>query len=192
MSEDDLSKDDMSAQSTLLVFAHADEAVAFGDIDHLITGVGKVNAVVSLASALSNRHYDRVVVLGTAGGVGDDVVSLDVIYQVTELLQHDFSLPSPALVPAGEVVLAETATMATGDQFVTSDEQRAHLSSMGAALVDMEGYAFASACERFGVPLQIFKIASDFADSSTTMQEWDDIVHAKSRQLRDFWDAKLN
>lgn len=182
----------MSDLNTLLVFAHADEAVAFGDVPHIVTGVGKINAAVTLAKQLSSGPFGHVVVLGTAGGVGEGVVSLDVIYQITGLLQHDFELASPTIEPAGDVVLAETATMATGDQFVTSDEQRAHLSSLGAELVDMEGYAFASVCERFEVPLQIFKIASDFADSSTTMQEWDDIVHAKSRQLREFWDTKLS
>ena len=181
----------MSDLDTLLVFAHADEAVAFDDVPHIVTGVGKINAAVTLAKQLSSGQFNRVVVLGTAGGIGAGVVSLDVIYQITEVLQHDFELASPTIVPAGEVVLAETATMATGDQFVTSDEQRAHLSSLGAELVDMEGYAFARVCEVFEIPLQIFKIASDFADSSTTMQEWDDIVHAKSRQLREFWGAKL-
>ncbi len=188
----------MSEPNTLLVFAHADEAVAFEDVPHVVTGVGKVNAAVSLAKELSvmkelsGEQFDRVIVLGTAGGVGEGVVSLDVIYQVTALLQHDFSLASPTIEPAGDVEISDTATMATGDQFVTSDEQRAHLSGLGAALVDMEGYAFASVCERFGVPLQIFKIASDFADSSTTMQDWDDIAQAKSRQLREFWDARIS
>lgn len=185
----------MSEQNTLLVFAHGDEAAAFEDVPHIITGVGKVNAAVSLASALAGGGVDRVVVLGTAGVVGDDEgrLSLDVVYQVTELLQHDFSLPSPPITLGGEVLLgeAEQTTMATGDQFVKSDEQRDYIAGLGAKLVDMEGYAYASLCEKFGVPLQIFKVPSDFADSSTTMQEWDDIVVAKSHQLRAFWDERL-
>ena len=189
----------MSEQSTLLVFAHEDEASAFADVPHLVTGVGKINAVVSLTKALAGGlsergSFTRVVVLGTAGVVGaaDEArPSLDTIYQVTTLLQHDFSLASPAIHPAGDTVLEHTATMATGDQFVTSDEQREYLSGLGAQLVDMEGYAYASACERFEVPLQLFKIPSDYADSSTTMEEWDEIVIAKSQQLREFWDARL-
>lgn len=178
---------------TLLVFAHGDEASAFGDVPHLVTGVGKVNAAASLAAALREGAVDRVIVLGTAGVVGEgaDRLSLDTVYQVTGLVQHDFSLPSPLLEPSGEVLLAETATMATGDQFVKDDAQRAHIAGLGAQLVDMEGYAYAALCERFGVALQLFKIPSDFADSSTTDEEWDEIVFAKSRQLRAFWEDRL-
>lgn len=183
----------MSERTPLLVFAHGDEASAFADVPHLITGVGKVNAAVALAEALREGNVDRVVVLGTAGVVGEgaDRLSLDTVYQVTGLVQHDFSLPSPTVVPAGEVLLAETATMATGDQFVKDDAQRAHIAGLGAQLVDMEGYAYATLCARLGVELQLFKVPSDFADSSTTDEEWDEIVFAKSRQLRGFWDERL-
>lgn len=185
----------MSVQGTLLVFAHGDEAVAFADVPHLITGVGKINAVVSLAKALAQGGYTRVVVLGTAGVVTDgaDRPRLDTIYQVTALVQHDFELASPTIPTAGETVLPRElqVTMATGDQFVTNDEQRTHIAGLGAQLVDMEGYAFAKACEVFDVPLQIFKVPSDYADSSTTMEEWDEIAVAKSHQLRAFWDTQL-
>lgn len=179
---------------TLLVFAHNDEAFAFADVPHLVTGVGKVNAATTLAGELAAGDVARVVVLGTAGVVGDGAyrLDLDTVYQVTGLVQHDFSLPSPTLAPAGDVVLPEAqhAVMATGDQFVTDDEQRVHISSLGATLVDMEGYAYAATCARFDVPLQIFKVPSDFADSSTTDAEWDEIVFTKSAQLRAFWDAQ--
>ena len=87
--------------------------------------------------------------------------------------------------------MAETATMATGDQFVKNDAQRTHIAGLGAQLVDMEGYAYGSICERLEVALQIFKVPSDFADSSTTDEEWDEIVFAKSRQLRAFWDDRF-
>lgn len=184
----------MSERHPLLVFAHADEASAFEGVPHLVTGVGKVNAAVSLAAALREGSVERVVVLGTAGVVGEgaDRLSLDTVYQVTGVVQHDFSLPSPTVVPGGDVLLGETATMATGDQFVKDDAQRTHIAELGAQLVDMEGYAYASLCARLGVSLQIFKIPSDFADSSTTDEEWDEIVFAKSRQLRAFWEDRLS
>ncbi|UOQ61602.1 purine-nucleoside phosphorylase [Leucobacter rhizosphaerae] len=179
---------------TLLVFAHRDEATAFADVPHLVTGVGKVNAASSLAGALAAGDVARVVVLGTAGVVGDgeDRLDLDTVYQVTGVVQHDFSLPSPELRPAGDVVLPDrTATLATGDVFVKDDAQRTHIQGLGAGLVDMEAYAYAAICERFDVPLQLFKIPSDFADSSTTDEEWDTIVFRKSEQLREFWEKRL-
>lgn len=190
---------------TLLVFAHRDEASAFADVPHLVTGVGKINAATSLAHALTvgaaagavagaGAGIERVVVLGTAGVVGDapDRPSLDDVYQVTGVVQHDFSLPSPTLALPGEVLLPNhTATIATGDVFVKDDAQRAHIAGLGATLCDMEAYAYASVCAKFEVPLQMFKIPSDFADSSTTDEEWDEIVFRKSEQLREFYEKQL-
>lgn len=178
------------AGSTLLVFAHADEAESFAEagVAHLVTGVGKINATLSLTEALlraESGSISRVVVLGTAGAIGDEA-RLDTVYQIERVVQHDFSLPSPAIVPAGEILVPNTATIATGDVFVQDDAQRASISALGAALVDMESYAYAVVCERLGVPLQLFKAPSDFADSSTTQDEWDGVVVSKSRQLLDF------
>ncbi|WP_449277728.1 phosphorylase family protein [Leucobacter sp. GX24907] len=236
----------------LLVFAHRDEADAFGDVPHLVTGVGKVNAAAALAQALaagrnvagaaamapdlaavgtastapdgvsasakpsgqmqapsqsggvadpaqsaaeSDTRYDRVIVLGTAGLVvdGPDAPTLDTVCQITGALQHDLSLPSPELRLDETLILPETpgARIATGDTFVQNDAQRHSIAADGATLVDMESYAYASVCRRFGVPLQIFKVPSDFADSATSGEDWDTIVHRKSAQLRRFWDEHL-
>jgi len=127
---------------------------------------------------------DEVIVLGTAGAIAD-TARIDTVYQVTAALQHDFSLPSPRLELSCEVI-AEAATIATGDVFVQSDAQRAALAGLGVSLVDMETYAYAVTCERLGVPLRVFKSPSDFADSSTTQGEWDGIVMSKSEQLLRF------
>lgn len=207
--------------STLLVFAHADEAEAFAaaGVPHLITGVGKINATLALTEALlgaqeqsgessgagagavvgagvgaavgAGASFERVVVLGTAGAV-DDEVRLDTVYQIEALVQHDFSLPSPKVVPAGPLLDGvPVSIIATGDVFVQDDSQRAALSAVGAHLVDMESYAYAVVCERLGIPLQVFKAPSDFADSSTTQDEWDGVVMTKSRQLFEFARARL-
>lgn len=240
---------------TLLVFAHCDEASAFADVPHLVTGVGKINAASALAQALVSGlrvaneaagastlaavgaraanvpaagsaakadatakdaaargtaadrtgpgelradepgGIDRVVVLGTAGVIGDEpgAPTLDTVCQVTAAEQHDFSLPSPRLTLGGAVILPEdeTAVIATGDVFVQDDEQRRRIAARGATLVDMEAYAYASVCERFDVPLQMFKVPSDFADSGTSGEDWDTIVFRKSEQLRAFWEGGL-
>lgn len=210
--------------STLLVFAHADEAEAFAaaGVPHLITGVGKINATLALTEALlgvrgqsggsgvggaaaagvgggdgaavgavAGASFERVVVLGTAGAV-DDEVRLDTVYQIEAFVQHDFSLPSPKVVPAGPLLEGvPLSIIATGDVFVQDDSQRAALSAVGAQLVDMESYAYAVVCERLGIPLQVFKAPSDFANSSTTQDEWDGVVMTKSRQLFEFARARL-
>lgn len=178
------------AGSTLLVFAHADEAECFVEagVPHLVTGVGKINAALTLSQAILTAEpgsLERVVVLGTAGAISDEA-RLDTVYQVTGVVQHDFSLPSPTVEPAGDVITQNTAVIATGDVFVQDDTQRETIAGLGARLVDMESYAYAVVCERLGVPLQLFKVPSDFADSDTTQDEWDGVVVSKSRQLLDF------
>ena len=64
--------------NTLLVFAHSDEAEVFAaaGVPHLVTGVGKINATLALSEALlaaraAGRPVERVVVLGTAGAIGE-------------------------------------------------------------------------------------------------------------------------
>lgn len=184
---------DQGKTKTLLVFAHADEAIAFTreGLPCLITGVGKINATLELTRALltADEPVTRVVVLGTAGGITENA-QLDTVYRITAAVQHDFSLTSPRIdLPAvGDEAAAVTdiAMIATGDVFVQSDEQRMQLSALGASLVDMEVYAYATVCAQLGVALEVYKTPSDFADSATTMQTWDDIVHAKSEQLLEF------
>lgn len=178
---------------TLLVFAHRDEADAFQDVPHVLTGVGKLNAALGLQRALTERGPARVLVLGTAGAIGDGAarLDLDTPYLVEKALQHDFSLPSPTISLHVPPALAgmPRATIATGDQFVQDDAKRARIASLGAELVDMECYAYARVCEERQVPLTIVKIPSDFADSDTSDAEWDEIVFRKSAQLRSWWDA---
>lgn len=185
----------MPGLKSLCVFAHEGEATAFSDVEHLVTGIGKINGAVALAEALAEGGIEKVVVLGTAGVVadGENRPDMDTVYQVTKVLQHDFPLETEHLVPTGEVILVENQlTMATGDVFVSDDQQRSHIAGLDAALVDMEGYAYASVCERFDVPLQIFKVPSDLADSNTTIDDWLAVVARKSAQLREFWEQHLN
>lgn len=169
----------------LLVFAHEDEARAFESIPHLVTGIGKIRAATELTRALLDGAVDRVTVLGTAGLLDDDL-DLDTVYRIHSVLQHDFALPSPTYELEsfrGEAGDVPSAVLATGDAFISDDVDRRRLADLGAALVDMESYAYAHVCHRFGVDLEIFKVPSDFADSETTQQTWDDIVAQKSEEL---------
>ena len=190
----------------LLVFAHQDEAQAFHDVPHLVTGIGKVRSIATLSRRLSQGDVSEVVVLGTAGLI-DDSLDVDTVYRVASAIQHDFEFSSDTAIlqedawvamidpePLNGVVPAQassgdevpTATIATGDVFVKDDMLRGLLAAQGAHLVDMESYAYAVLCHSFQVRLRIFKIPSDFADSSTSNQTWDDIVAIKSEQLRQF------
>lgn len=196
----------------LLVFAHEDEAQAFERIPHFVTGIGKVSAAVALARLLAEEPVREVIVLGTAGVLADDV-DLSMVYRIRRALQHDLAFEPPAAelgadgrvelqgsvpgrrsrVTAATAAVAPvptdpvpTAVVATGDSFVTDDLVRSSLAAQGAGLVDMESYAFATVAAGFQVPLRIFKVGSDFADSNTTDETWDDVVARKSAELLDF------
>lgn len=199
----------------LLVFAHQDEAVAFADVPYLITGIGKVNAAVLLSRALAAGEVSEVIVLGTAGML-DDTLDLETVYQVSSAVQHDFEFVSPAIelgekghlsLQNGSLASADladlpgatgptrvveerqsqipTAAIATGDVYLADDADRERIGGE-ASLVDMETYAYARACVAFHVPLRVFKIPSDRADSETTHETWDTIVARKSHQLLEF------
>lgn len=199
----------------LLVFAHHDEATAFAEVPHLITGIGKVNAAVLLSRALAAGEVSEVIVLGTAGML-DDTLDLETVYQVSSAVQHDFEFVSPTIqlgekghlaLHKGSLASADledipgatgptrvveerqsqipTATIATGDVFLTDDADRERIGGE-AALVDMETYAYARACVAFHVPLRVFKVPSDRADGETTHETWDTTVARKSQQLLEF------
>lgn len=192
-------------RSRLLVFAHADEAQAFVDVPHFVSGIGKISATVNLGERLSQGDVSEVVVLGTAGML-DDGLDFDAVHRIGYVMQHDFEFPSDVvrIEQDGSVSLIDPLTweagtpeistgeavIATGDVFVKDDLLRASLIAQGAQLVDMESYAFAVLCRVYEVPLTIYKIPSDTADSATTNQSWDDIVAVKSRQLREFAQAQ--
>lgn len=199
----------------LLVFAHEDEAQAFERVPHFITGIGKVSAAVALAKLLADNPVREIIVLGTAGLI-DDSLDINTVYRVRRALQHDlaFNPPVAELGFEGAVNMRgaspgktgqqfprqdgeslddskddKTAVIATGDTFVTDDMVRQRLAEQGAGLVDMESYAFAALASGFQVPLRIFKVPSDFADSNTTDETWDDVVARKSQELLEFADS---
>lgn len=198
-----------SVPKPLIVFAHADEAQAFAAVPHLVTGIGKVNAMARLATRLAKGDVSEVIVLGTAGMI-DDALDLGTVYRVVIALQHDFEFPSDVALLAADATTEritadewitqrasnETlhggagddplAVIATGDVFVKDDALRATLTGQGAQLVDMESYAYAMLCHEMGMPIRIFKVPSDFADSATSHETWDDIVARKSHELLQF------
>lgn len=156
----------ISPDLPLLVVALEEEATHLhvSELPVLVTGAGKVNAAIAVASILAETSPTRVVNLGTAGALHDGMTGTHVIGTV---LQHD--LDDAALfrlsgLHFGEPVqLAESGPrLATGDVFVSDEQTRARLGAH-ADLVDMEGYAIARAAIAAGVPVTLVKQVSDNA-----------------------------
>lgn len=180
----------------LLVVGLEEEAHAFdSELPVLVTGPGKVNAAVAVASVLRSARPASVINVGTAGGLHD---GLQGVHEIRTVLQHDFdSVALRTLVNReyGEPIHldteADTATMvlATGDCFVADRQVRSAL-SRSAHVVDMEGYAVARAARAAGVPVRLIKLVSDDAGEDAG-RTWAETVGEHSRTLSRWVRASL-
>lgn len=178
----------------LLVLAVKEEAQYLAtDLPVLLTGMGKVNAATALATVLAGHPRPSAVVnLGTAGALRPGWTGTHVIGTV---IQHD--LASDVLrTLTGEtygapLTLPDTGgpTLATGDSFISDEAGRERL-AVQAPLVDMEGYALATAAHQAGVPLRIVKHVSDDAGEGAA-RAWRDSVADCARALAAWATANI-
>lgn len=182
---------EITAGRPLLVLAVKEEAQYLDtDLPILLTGMGKVNAATALSNVLARGpRPSEVVNLGTAGALRPGWSGTHVVGTV---IQHDLdgellatltgeTYGAPLTLPAGgDVVLA------TGDTFVSDEAARIRLAAR-AALVDMEGYALASAAGLAGVPVRLVKHVSDEAGEGAA-RSWRESVADCARALAE-WAA---
>lgn len=154
----------------------------------LITGVGCVAAAAVLSERLAQGPRPaRVINVGTAGALIDDHSG---VFEITHVYKHDFDTdaleritgqPFPNEIALEPISSLPTARLATGDAFISSAAKREELARR-AQLCDMEGWAIAWVCRRFGVPVTLLKQVSDNADESAT-DIWADAVERGAREL---------
>lgn len=175
----------------LLLAALASELSAFPEtlegFDRLVTGPGKLKATYALTRALDANVYDEIVVVGTAGAIDPDLEAT--VHEVGSAFQHDVTdlegvrgqhVSLPARVSTGR----EGVLIATGDHFVEDAEVTAVIRPTGAALVDMETYAYIWVADQFGVPIRVFRAVSDQAEDGA-LTDWREAVARCSVQLRE-------
>lgn len=173
------------ADRPLIVVALPEEAAHLRtELPVLLTGVGKVEAALSVAQLLAaGPHPSEIINLGTAGALRP---GLRGIFEVGRVIQHDFdSVSIQALT--GRIfgapldLVGPGLVLATGDVFVSDPALRAAL-ALQADLVDMEGYAVAAAAAAHGVPVRMVKHVSDDADGDAGAS-WTTTVDACAREL---------
>ncbi|WP_457034442.1 nucleosidase, partial [Kitasatospora sp. P5_F3] len=116
----------------LLVVAVEEEAAHFGDsLPILLTGIGKVNAAVALATVLAQgKRPSEVLNLGTAGALRPGWTG---IHEVAQVLQHDLDTPGLQALTGHrygdpiELDVAGGPVLATGDLFVSDPAARDRL-----------------------------------------------------------------
>ena len=163
----------------------------------VVCGVGKVNAAMCVQILCDCFEVTHIVNTGVAGSlcaeldIGDFVIS-------SQAVHHDFdcSVLNPAYVvgqvpglpvrefsadthlidcakAAAQIVYsghARVGIVASGDQFVSSKEQKQRIvENTNALCTEMEGAAIAHTAWRNGVPFVIIRAISDKADDSAQM-----------------------
>ena len=147
------------------------------DVVDVITGIGKANAAMAITEACLLHKPAFVVNIGSAGtfahSVGDIIVSRHFVDRdlastalpgVVAEIKGDLELPFrlPSSLSNGE--RNDDLTISTGDDFVTEGN------SPGADVVDMEAFAEALVCRKFGIPFVSVKYVTDVIGQNSTKQ----------------------
>ena len=155
-----------------------------------LSGIGKVQAAMNLASLLSNVDIDMIFMTGSAGSMNPDVHKEDLILP-SEFAYHDahntmagdyvegqipqeparFKLDSPERAKFGQYLKSKgvdykEGLVVTGDSFIASDAQKKTIKKNfpDALGVEMEGAAFAQVAYHFNKPLIAMRAISDNGD----------------------------
>ncbi|MEH3093227.1 MAG: 5'-methylthioadenosine/S-adenosylhomocysteine nucleosidase [Agrobacterium cavarae] len=166
----------------------------------LMTGVGPVEAAVSLTAALSDlngqaRLPHLVVSLGSAGSrkleQADVYQAASVSYRDMDASAFGFErgrtpfLDLPAEVPLPFIIpQIPTARVSTGANVVSGSAYEA----VDADLVEMETFAVLRACQRFGVPLIGLRGISDGKADVHHIGDWTEYLHVIDERLAEAVD----
>lgn len=159
-----------------------------------VCGEGKVNAAMCTQAMIMEYAPDLIVNTGVGGGLADGLKIGDVVVAFA-VVEHDMDM-SPLGYPIGFVGgvnrtempcdkktadLLERCTrelnipcrrgiVASGDQFISSDEKKAFLvKTFNASVCEMEGAAIGHVCIRNGVPFGVLRSVSDSGDDKASM-----------------------
>lgn len=167
----------------------------------LITGVGPVEAAISLTAELGGLRAagalpGLVVSLGSAGSSRLEQCGL---YQASEVSWRDMDaspigfepgvtpfLDLPATLTLGPFVPGVgRATLSTGADIVSG---AAAYADIPADMVDMETYALLRACQHFGLRLIALRGVSDGAEELRHIGGWTQFLHVIDEKLADAVD----
>ena len=151
------------------------------------SGVGKVHSACVTTLLINNFNPSLIIFSGIAGGISNNLKPLDVVI-ASAVCQHDYDL-SPLGDEVGKVdgfstPFIETCKksnqiildlnknaiygiIATGDQFIASNERASTISkTFGAIAVEMEGGAVGQIASGANVPFLVLRVISDSGKDS--------------------------
>jgi adenosylhomocysteine nucleosidase len=161
----------------------------------LITGVGPVEAAVSVSATLASLAVngalpDLVVSLGSAGS---RTLEQTEVYQVTSVSYRDMDasalgfkkgatpfLNLPIVVPLGyRIPGVKEASLSTGANIVSGSAY----DQIDADMVEMETFAVLRACQRFELPLIGLRGISDGSADLRHVDDWKEYLHVIDEKL---------
>ncbi|MCQ0970871.1 5'-methylthioadenosine/S-adenosylhomocysteine nucleosidase [Paracoccus sp. TK19116] len=161
-------------------------------ITPLMTGVGPVEAAVTLSTALAQAaELPRLIV--SLGSAGSRRFPQAEVVQVSAVAYRDMDA-SPLGFPRGETPFLDLparldlphripglpeATLSTGANIVSG----AGYDRIGEDIVDMETFAHLRAAMRFGVPLIGLRGISDGAEELRVLSDWTQYLHLIDERL---------
>lgn len=129
-----------------------------------LTGIGMRSGAQAAERILHATSPDHLIVVGIAGGIGENVAINDLI--VPELVLNLETGEKFQPTPLG--VARQRGTLASSDVLLEAPAQARKLNDQGVIAIDMETAAIAAVCERRGYPWSVFRAISDRADDGST------------------------
>jgi adenosylhomocysteine/aminodeoxyfutalosine nucleosidase len=171
--------------------------------------IGKVFASLTASTMIEKFGCDTLLFSGVAGGINPKLKIGDLII-ADKLCQHDLDITAfghpHGFVPGGKVFvetskeLREIAikvanendlnviegTIATGDQFVHSNERKEFIEkTFSADALEMEGASVAVVCDALNVPFFILRAISDTADMDAGF-DFDEFLKSSAKNSADY------
>ena len=180
---------DLTKKNTLITVAMKEElSLEQADGWNVVyTGIGKVNALISVNQALKEIKPDNLINFGTAGSSRSD---LNGLHEVTTFKQRDMDLRSLGL-PLGvtlndhvnDICLDRPGlSCGTGDSFVTANQE------LKTDLYDMEAYALAKLCLIEKIKFFCFKYISDKANENAS-SDWNENVSKGGEAFQNYLES---
>ena len=134
--------------------------VGNAEIVATLTGIGTVLATGAIERLLGLGEFDRVMVVGVAGGVGPSVGIGDVVIPEVVVDGSTGSEYHPAPIDGP----TPRGSIHTSDDFIVDPERLAQLIGKGVIAVDMETSSIAAVCAQRGIPWSAVRSISDRAE----------------------------
>ena len=171
--------------------------------------IGKVFSTLTATTMLEMFACDMLLFTGVAGAVNPELKIGDLVV-ATKLAQHDLDITifghPYGYVPGGSVYVESDPDLralakivaqkmgielhegiiATGDQFIASEERKEFIAkTFKADALEMEGASVAVVCDALGVPFFILRSISDAADMDAGFN-FEEFVESSAKISADF------